>query len=481
MSQESINAESPLEDQLVAYLDGELDAESCRRIEEQLAVDPDVRRKLHDLEQTWELLDDLDSTPVGEQFTRTTLEMVALAAEEDVRKGAEEAPRRRRRLWFLTGGGMLAAGLAGFMAFSLLAANPNRELNKKLRQDLPILVNLDEYRVIQDIDFLRLIEKSGLFPKAKSKEQTTVAARAGKTNAKGDLVQYIQSLTPEDKDVLLRKQDRFAALSQDEKAGLEKLHEQIQEDKKNADELRAVMNRYYEWYRTLPSYSRPESNLSAEKRLAWVKKELTEITSRPPTSTDSDALWRWMEKYTKNHEAEILKNLPEWPRRNLSDMSASARRWGVMLMIWSRPQGGQNKDSVFSESDIAELLEELTPKTQELLEAKTPAERIRIIQNWTHYLFRQKNQWRGPVDDVQLAEFFEKDLNEEERDRLMILPSDEMQQQLQRLYIAKNRPLTNFPRGRDGFGPGPPPGDGFAPNQPPLEKTENSKNPTGKR
>ena len=97
MAQEPINVESSLEEQLVAYLDGELDTESCRRIEELLAVDPEVRRRLHWLEQTWEMLDELEATPVGEDFTRTTLEMIAVAAEEDVRKNLEEAPRRRRR------------------------------------------------------------------------------------------------------------------------------------------------------------------------------------------------------------------------------------------------------------------------------------------------------------------------------------------------------------------------------------------------
>ncbi len=152
-----------------------MDGESCRRIEELLAVDPEVRRKLHWLEQTWEVLDELDTAPVGEDFTRTTLEMVAMAAEEDVRKSVEEGPRRRRRLWLLCGGGMLAAGLAGFLAFILIASNPNRELNKELVQDLPILEKLDEYQQIQDIKFLRMLEESGLFSKIESKEGDAVS------------------------------------------------------------------------------------------------------------------------------------------------------------------------------------------------------------------------------------------------------------------------------------------------------------------
>jgi hypothetical protein len=488
MPPEPINAESPLEEQLVAYLDGELDGESCRRIEELLAVDPEVRRKLHRLERTWEMLDELDTAPVGEDFTRTTLEMVALAAEQDVRKSVEEAPRRRRRTWLLAGGGMFAAGLAGFMAFTLIAPNPNGELNKELIRDLPVLENLDEYRQIQDIEFLRLLQKSELFSKGNSKEETALASRPGTVGVKGDLVKYIQTLTPDQKDELLRKRERFAGSGPDEQNRLRKLHEQIQKDE-HADELRGIMNRYYEWYRLLPPYSRPESTLSAEKRMDWIKdrkqKEQTEITNRPPAGKDSDTLWSWMEEYAKNHETVFIKGLPEWLQKNLSSMDPSARRRWVMWMMWQRPPGGQSKESLFSESDLAELQAKFTLETQKLLEAKPPAEQIRIVQNWAHNLMRQKNPRRGPgagdpVNDKLLAEFFEKDLTDEQRDRLMILPSEDMQQQLLRLYIAKNRPPDMFRRGPDGFGPPPPLGEGFGPDQRPPERPENPENPAKK-
>ena len=480
MSQEPVNAESPLEEQLVAYLDGELDGESCRRIEELLAVDPEIRRKLHRLERTWEMLDELDTAPVGEDFTRTTLEMVALAAEQDVRKSVEEAPRRRRRMWLLAGGIMFAAGLAGFMAFTLLAANPNRELNKALIRDLPVLENLDEYRQIQDIEFLRLLQNSGLFSKGNSKEETVLASRPGTVGVKGDLVEYIQNLKPEQKDELVHKRERFAGLGPDEQNRLRELHEQIQKDDE-ADELRGITNRYYKWYRLLPSYSRPELTLSAEKRMAWIKdrkqKEQTEITNRPPAGKDSEVLWKWMEDYEAEHEKTFVDKLPEWIQKNLKVMPPAAiRRW-VMMMMWPRPQGEKNKESQFSDGNLVELRSIFTTETQKLLEAKSKAEQIKILQNWTHNLVRQNNPGRGPGMDKLLAEFFEKDLTAEERDSLMILPSEDMQQRLLGLYISKNRPPDMFRRGPDEFGPPPPPGEGFGPDQRPTERPENPENP----
>ncbi len=119
------NTDVSLEERLVAYLDGELDAEASRRVEELLAADPQVRRRLQRLDHTWQLLDELDTSQVSESFSQTTLEMVAVAAAEDARQNLAAAPHQRRRRWVLIGGSLLAAGLAGFLTVALLRPDPN--------------------------------------------------------------------------------------------------------------------------------------------------------------------------------------------------------------------------------------------------------------------------------------------------------------------------------------------------------------------
>lgn len=159
MPDEFTNMEHSLEEQLVAYLDGELDAEASRRVEELLATDPRVRQTLQQLDRTWELLDELDKPQVAESFAQTTLEMVTVAAGEDVRTGLTQTRRRRRRRWAIAGGSLLAAGLAGFLAVALFA--PDR--NEELIQDLPVLQNLDEYCQIDSIEFLQMLNQQDLF------------------------------------------------------------------------------------------------------------------------------------------------------------------------------------------------------------------------------------------------------------------------------------------------------------------------------
>ena len=45
--------------QLVAYLDGELDDETNQEIERRLSADPEYRLRLQQLQQAWDLLDEL--------------------------------------------------------------------------------------------------------------------------------------------------------------------------------------------------------------------------------------------------------------------------------------------------------------------------------------------------------------------------------------------------------------------------------------
>ena len=148
-----------LREELVSYLDGELDAEQSRQVEQRAAVEPDARRMLEELDRTWHMLDVLDAPVTSEDFTRTTLEMVALAAVEDVRKAKVETPRRRRRarLWAATG--LVGAAAAGFLIVTSLIPDPNAQLLR----DLPILENFDQYREIDSIDFLRALNDEKLF------------------------------------------------------------------------------------------------------------------------------------------------------------------------------------------------------------------------------------------------------------------------------------------------------------------------------
>src|SRR4051794_10557073 len=103
-------AQNPeVQEELTAYLDGELDAAEVRRVEERLARDSDYQAELHRLQRAWDLLDRLPRSSVGELFTKTTIEMVAVAASEEAAQSQSVWPRLRRKRIFSFLGAAAAA------------------------------------------------------------------------------------------------------------------------------------------------------------------------------------------------------------------------------------------------------------------------------------------------------------------------------------------------------------------------------------
>ena len=159
MSYDPAGDGAQLREELVSYLDGELDAEQSRQIEERASVEPEARRMLQELDRTWHMLDALDSPATSEDFTCTTLEMVALAAAEDAQKAKAEAPQRRRRACLWAAAGLAGAAAAGFLIVAALVPDPNAQL----LEDLPVLERFDQYREVGSIDFLRALNNEKLF------------------------------------------------------------------------------------------------------------------------------------------------------------------------------------------------------------------------------------------------------------------------------------------------------------------------------
>src|SRR5689334_14152761 len=180
------DSQQELEDELTAYLDGELDAESVRRVEERLARDESYRTQLQKLERTWGLLDGLPRASVDEKFTKTTLEMVALSAAQDADAALRAAPVRQRRQRLAGLISMAAALLVGFAIGHQVWPDPNQ----KLLADLPVLENLDLYYQVDDIAFLRELVREHVFDEVDgetSSATTSAATAAPAANSEAEL------------------------------------------------------------------------------------------------------------------------------------------------------------------------------------------------------------------------------------------------------------------------------------------------------
>ena len=83
-------AEQPLNEKeredLVAYLDGELDAKEAREVEAKLNLNPQARKEAEALKKTWEFLDYLPRPQPSPEFTQRTLEKLAPQPTMQVRR-----------------------------------------------------------------------------------------------------------------------------------------------------------------------------------------------------------------------------------------------------------------------------------------------------------------------------------------------------------------------------------------------------------
>jgi len=148
-----------LEEELVAYLDGELPDADRARIEKRLASDTACQRKLAQLQKAWDLLDVLSKAEPGADFTRSTVEMVAIQQEKDAEQ-LQVKVQRSTAAWLIGGG--LAIGLslaAGFWLARYQLDAPERQLLK----DLPVIERVDQYRHAESVDFLERLRQEGLF------------------------------------------------------------------------------------------------------------------------------------------------------------------------------------------------------------------------------------------------------------------------------------------------------------------------------
>jgi len=115
---------------------------------------------------------------------------------------------------------------------------------------------------------------------------------------------------------------------------------------------------------------------------------------------------------------------------------------------------------MLADEDLARLRAKLTAETRKELEALPAPKQWQQVAHWIRQMRRPARAPHGmppTPDDDRLAEFFEKGLTPAERDRLLGLPSEEMQQELMRLFLRRTKPqegLRHRPEGSD-FGPPP--------------------------
>ena len=172
-------------EELVAYLDGELEDSESHALESKLARDENARRKLETLKKTFDLLDFLPTPEPSPTFTGRTLTQLSLAAPSGshvngstsnvatsafpptTTSGIMVPPAKPRPMGWLVAIWTFALGVAGSLGyFGHLLARPHLEStgpNKRTSEQVRLLERLPLYLGLDDFDFARQLEAPELF------------------------------------------------------------------------------------------------------------------------------------------------------------------------------------------------------------------------------------------------------------------------------------------------------------------------------
>ena len=463
----------PVADEIVAYLDGELPPQDCRRVESRLAEDEKYRQELNELDRAWSALDALPASTVDDGFARTTIELACVAAAADLTNEtttAQAADRRRAWRWIAAG---VAACVFGFVAGRALLPHHNGAL----LADLPAIQQQDVLPYVKDVAFLRAL--AAKVPTERLVKDETVLNHGMEELQKVNSPsidtrrEWVQEQSPERRAVLA---DRARAFNDIEPASEEREHmrqimEEIRNDKDSAN-LQKTLVAYGRW---LSRHTPAEQELLLEQLADKPANKQAEVVERYLNQDQRDA-----SRHLSSGDAEKLRQEIVLIGQQRRDEFAERVRNGRKEMQDERSGGRQR--SMFFLGDLfredkrdqlaTRLVGKLSSPEQDYWKSLEGPRKWAQLGIWIQDAMKLK------ADPKQLELFFASDkLTPELRQKLLDKPYANMEADLERMYISSELGVENpgqffrefgdagrRPWGGPGMGP---PREGPGGNRPP--------------
>jgi anti-sigma factor RsiW len=162
-------------EELIAYLDGELDPKAAEAVATRLSLDPKLRAEADALQRAWDILDVLPRPQPSAAFASRTLsqviplpggsgtQLVTPSGPVAATMTAIPAPRAGAGFWLGSALVILLAGLGGYFGHRAVAPPPRPVAVDPPLEDYPLMKNLRLYRHVDDMDYLKKLESPELF------------------------------------------------------------------------------------------------------------------------------------------------------------------------------------------------------------------------------------------------------------------------------------------------------------------------------
>jgi len=454
---DSHHPEPPLEE-IVAYLDGELSSDENAQVERRLSADEAYRRQMQSFDRVWSALDELPAEVAGDRFSKTTMELLVDAAEQEVRQQTEALPRLRRKRSMTGSLFVVAAVLSGFLGARWFHTDPNR----MLIDDLPVIEHVDIYSQFQSIDFLRQLQKTLGDDHWASGPQSEQLAAAGtqeqagqweQTNSSSKRRRWIDHLSPDHQLTLRTKFNRFRAFSPPHQQRLRQLQQQLIAAP-DADRLQATMSQYQQWLDDQPLSRQFElREMSEDQRVQAIVRQVRARRSQGRlelTANQIDQMAQKIQRQMPDIRAHFQAKMSQKDRRYLATLAGHKRWWAMLRWMMQH-------HSAVAEPLRADMLSVLTESQHEQFQQLSHQDQRKLLFEWLLRAGRFHHSSRGNlavVGEQDLENFYAEELDAGLKEELLALPRDAMRNRLERLYWGMDgRPGFEGPPDRP---PGPP-------------------------
>ncbi|PHQ36683.1 anti-sigma factor family protein [Rhodopirellula bahusiensis] len=276
------------DEQLVAYLDGELSGKERTELEDRLINEESLRLRLQGLQRGWDMLDVLPTPVADEHSVQTTLEMVVrdltrasmgteAASSINGNVSSDTLPQQRRRKWTRR---LLVFGVLALIVSSLVTWRWQAMSHQNQVADLPIAIDHQAYASTDDLELVRDLAKSRLWLTLSSRSATEdlekLVDQYGGTN---ELLEGIKELDEEQRATAYRRWDTFNNLSPQARATTRQRANRVAEAEDSA-ELLTTMRAYSRWKEQLSRDTLASiENQTGEPRLLAIEEGVHETMS----------------------------------------------------------------------------------------------------------------------------------------------------------------------------------------------------------
>ncbi len=363
-----------IDEQLTAYLDGELSPAEASSLERNLVDDEKLRLRLAALRQAYDLLDEIPETPHNQRFTKSTLELVIkdLSTTTRFTSGSEPKVHAEPTDWWAWP--RVTVLLATFVILGVVAAIAiNFENTRRELKDLGLIAGI---RGLEDINELKNAVKL-------SKETEIVAVLRDNLSEKlippppdstWQRTTWVQGLTPNQISRLDSGRERLSKLDRETRTRLAAIESQI-ESLPDHNQIQETVHLTGLVLDSLGSSKRLDMEvMKSEQRYEYLKELLCMKAAVyyaahiPPE--DVSALEQW-DLATFNPALVLAVGLDR-PMEAMDTRSLLGQ-----LLFRKRIDHLEDQDSL-----IAELTSKLSPTAKKLIEGVNKAEQIKVLNIW---------------------------------------------------------------------------------------------------